>query len=61
VPSPRDAEEKGVLKFLQDRSGDVGIAEQLIQLAGRYPDLSTETQMVVRYLLTQWVRESRTE
>jgi transcriptional regulator with XRE-family HTH domain len=61
APTPRDAEEEDVLKFLEDRSGDAAIGERLVQLARGYPDLSIETQMVVRHLLAQWVRESRTE
>ena len=57
--STRDgADEAAVMRFLTSRSGDPQIAEQLVKLARRYPELSPETQIVVRHLLGTWVQES---
>jgi len=49
-------DEAAVVRVLASRSGDVGIAEQLVKLARRYPELSPETQVVVRHLIGTWVR-----
>jgi transcriptional regulator with XRE-family HTH domain len=55
---PKRIDEEDVVDWLTARTGDTALSEQLVALAARYPDLDPEDQLVVRRLLTTWIRES---
>jgi transcriptional regulator with XRE-family HTH domain len=55
-PAP-DMTEDAAVQFLSSRAGDSDIADRLLRLAKRYPEMAPEDQMVMRHLVDTWIKE----
>jgi transcriptional regulator with XRE-family HTH domain len=61
APESNKTDEEDVIAYLTYHSGDAGVAEQLVRLARRYPELTSEEQMVAGHLIAQWARGPRAD
>ena len=54
---PKRTDEDDVVGYLTRKTSDLAVAELLVRVAEKWPELSAEDQVVAKHLLTGWVRD----
>jgi transcriptional regulator with XRE-family HTH domain len=56
APAP-ETDDDDVVRYLAARVNDSDLAERLMRLVNRYPEMERDDQVVVRRLVESWVRD----